>query len=487
MTIHVRGRFASSSRTDLVLFKACFSPLSCTGTPKMDFRHRLIILILIVLWAFECPPSANAQPTSASATEGSGSGSSGMFQTTAGERQCCGEPVGLFDGQGCLSDRQTLTGDWWGGRTLLEDSGVTFDGVLTQFYQGVTDGGLAQHPRYGGHGDYELGFDFGKLCDAEGLSLQLGSEHRFGQSANSDTGSSVPVALLMNLPERDTTHLALTKVLFTQAFSEQSRIFFGKIDTLEFDRNDFSGGIGRDRFFTTAFNYNPVATRTVPFSALGAGIAIGDEEDPFFVFTVINPEDTATTSGLSTLFAEGVAMFAELRVPTQLFGRSGHQGFGGSWSSRTYTSLNQSQRLEFPDLPIAEVDGSWSLFWNADQHIWEDPCDPERGWGIFSRAGISDGNPNPVEWFVSFGIGGSSPIASRRDDTFGVGWYYMGISDKLGPLVSTLLTDGQGIELYYSIAVTECITVTPDLQISEPNLVTTKTAIIPGIRARIEF
>ena len=68
-------------------------------------------------------------------------------------------------------------------------------------------------------------------------------------------------------------------------------------------------------------------------------------------------------------------------------------------------SLRQEGRIDFPDIPIAEKNGSWSLFWNADQHLWQDPCDPSRGWGLFGRAGISDGNPNPIEWSVSFGVG----------------------------------------------------------------------------------
>ncbi|MCP4784506.1 MAG: carbohydrate porin [Fuerstiella sp.] len=410
-----------------------------------------------------------------------------IAQCGSGDRQGCGETIGFLDRLPCHCDRKTLTGEWWGARSSLEEEGITFDATVTQFYQGVASGGLHQRFGYSGHGDYEMSFDFGKLFDAEGWSLGLGSEHRFGETVNEDTGSVVPVALLPNLPEPETDDLALTKVLFTHRSSDQFKIFFGKIDTLEFDQNGIADGKGRDRFFSTAFIYNPVATRTIPFSTLGAGLAVGEEEDPLFVFAVVNSEDTATTSGFDELFADGAAMFGELRLPTQFFGRSGHQMFGGSWSSRTFTSLNQSQRLEFPDLPIAEKEGSWALFWNANQFIWEDPCDAERGWGLFGRAGISDGNPNPVQWSLSFGIGGSSPISGRRDDSFGIGWYYTGISDEMGPVVSSLFNDGQGVELYYSIAVTKWFYVTPDLQVVEPNAVTAETAIVPGVRVRVDF
>ena len=237
----------------------------------------------------------------------------------ADEWLSCGESIDVFDRPGCTGDQDSRTGDWWGVRSSLRQQGITFDGAVTQFCQGVASGGLDQRFEYSGHGDYELSFDFGKLIDVEGLTLDLGSEHRFGESVNEHTGSVVPVALLPNLPEPETDHLALTKVLFTHAMFEQFRVFFGKVDTLEFDQNGIADGKGRDRFFTTAFNYNPIATRTIPFSTLGAGFAVGEEKDSLFVFAVVNTEDTATTSGFGEFFADGAAIFGELRLPTQFF------------------------------------------------------------------------------------------------------------------------------------------------------------------------
>jgi porin len=386
-----------------------------------------------------------------------------------------------------LNEQQTLTGNWRCCRPSLEERGITFDGSITQFYQGVTSGGLQQRSRYSGHGDYDMSFDFGKLADMEGFSLELGAEHRFGITANRDTGSVIPVALLPNLPDPGVDDLALTKVIFTQEFSEHFEIFFGKLDTLEFDSNAYADGNGRNRFFSTAFNYNPIATKTVPFSTLGAGFNVLHDGERVVTVAVLNTADTATTSGFDVLFADGAAMFAELRLPTQFFGRMGHQAIEGSWSTRTFASLGQDQRVIFPDVPIEEKEGSWALYWSADQNLWEDPCDSSRGWGLFGRAGISDGNPNPISWFLSFGIGGDSPFAGRTNDTFGIGWYYTGISDEFGPVVSRLLRDGQGVELYYNIAITEWFHVTPDLQIVEPNAASIDTAIVPGVRARIDF
>ena len=43
---------------------------------------------------------------------------------------------------GPLLERPTLTGDWCGYRTQLQDCGITLDVSTTQFFQGVASGGL---------------------------------------------------------------------------------------------------------------------------------------------------------------------------------------------------------------------------------------------------------------------------------------------------------------------------------------------------------
>ena len=106
---------------------------------------------------------------------------------------------------------------------------------------------------------------------------------------------------------------------------------------------------------------------------------------------------------------------------------------------------------------------------------------------MFGRAGISDGNPNPIEWFLSFGLGGQSRLPGREEDRFGVGWYYTGLSDELGPVLTGLFDDGQGVELYYDIAISERFRLALDLQVVEPTSIGADTAVVPGIRSHIEF
>jgi len=120
---------------------------------------------------------------------------------------CCGD---------YLFGQNTLTGDWNGKRSDLADSGITFDGDVTLIYQGVADGGVNQTFNYAGHGDYLLGFDFGKMGIRDGLSLQLRAENRWGEFLAADAGLIAPAALHAATPTIATENLILTNVLFTQ-------------------------------------------------------------------------------------------------------------------------------------------------------------------------------------------------------------------------------------------------------------------------------
>ena len=384
----------------------------------------------------------------------------------------------------------TLTENLFQRRPYLAEQGITFEADVTQFYMGVASGGEEQEFRYAGHGDYVLNLDSGKLGGPQGLFVKLRAEHRFGEGITDATGAIIPVNLVADLPVADSTELYLTNVLFTQMFSESFGVFAGKMDTLDGDMNAFAHGRGKTQFSNAAFVATPIGLRTIVYSSLGTGFLIMREGEPIFTFTVINSTDTSGTSGFKELFANGASVIPELRLPTNLFGRPGHFLFGASWSSRDYAALEQDPFIVLPDIPISRKTDSWSLYWNFDQYLFVDPDDAERGWGLFGRAGIADAETNPIEWFLSFGVGGNSPISSREADTFGVGWYYSATSDRLAPFINTVLGgvgDGYGVEMFYNIEVNKWFHLTADMQVIRPAHETVDTALVVGLRAVIDL
>lgn len=420
-----------------------------------------------------------------------GSGVSGV--RGAGQPACDAAP-GACDSLGASSgasqEECVLFPSLAATRKEWEQSGFVLQNNLTQFYFGNTSGGVERDFRYAGHGDYLANFDFGKLIGKQGAFLKLRAEHRFGETINDAAGVVLPPTIAGDLPVLDSTNIYLTNCLFTQALSESFVLYAGKLDTLDGDMNSFAHGRGIRQFSNGAFVVNPIALRTIPYSTLGTGMAFLMEGEPWLIFNVLNATDTTRTVGLDQLFNDGVALASEMRIPTNFFGKPGHQLIAGTWNSREFTSLDQDPRILFPNVPIAKQSGSWSLYWNCDQYLVTDSSNPKRGWGYFGRAGIADQGTNPLGYFLSGGIGGSSPFETRQRDSFGVGYYYAATSNQVAPFINAIFgnfADGQGVEMFYNIATGKRLTITPDLQVLVPSREEIDTALLVGLRANYNF
>jgi porin len=400
----------------------------------------------------------------------------------AGAEQACNDPCWL-----CTTP--ALTGNWFGARTSLLEQGVAVQADSTNFYFGNTTGGVRRDFDFGGHGDYVVTFDGEKLGLKEGLFLKLRAEHRYGETVVGDVGCFISPTLVADLPVYNSERLYLTNVLFTQMLSETVAVFAGKMDTLDGDKNAFAHGRGKTQFSNMAFVFNPIVGATVPYSTLGAGVAISGENESLFMFTVLNSVDTSGTSGFEQLFNDGVLLSTALRWPTQFFGMPGHQLLGATWNNKTYNSLGEAY-IQYPDVIIPTTRGSWCVYWNFDQYFAADADDPTRGWGPFGRAGIADDGTSPLAWFLSFGIGGRVPLDTRAADDFGIGWYYAGTSNQIGPIITSQfgpIGNGQGIECFYNYQWTPALRLTPDIQFIVPALATFDPSLIVGLRAQLIF
>ncbi|MCE9630715.1 MAG: carbohydrate porin [Planctomycetia bacterium] len=109
----------------------------------------------------------------------------------------------------------------------------------------------------------------------------------------------------------------------------------------------------------------------------------------------------------------------------------------------------------------------------------------------FDQDAFADGNPNPIRYFLSTGIGGFSPLGQDRGDTFGLGWFLVGASDQFGPVPKAIFDprNGIGVEWHYNIQATRWLNITPDLQWIRPGLgaISTDNAFVYGLRANATF
>lgn len=392
-------------------------------------------------------------------------------------------------------ERSQLGGDLLGARSGLAESGLTFEAIGTQFYQGVADGGQNRDWAYGGKFDYLLNVDGQKAGLWQGLLINLHGESRLGDSVNGFDGLLTPSNIAMNFPKAEGNLSALTGVKITQVLSPNFAVYGGKINTLDEYPLRFSPQLGLDRpgiggFMNTSLVFNPILARTIPYAALGFGAAYMQNGEPVATLTVFDPQERATI-GLEDPYARGVVIMPDFILRMKPFGLPGTYNFGASYSTAEYLSVDPAAYLLVPNLGIVggTESGSWALYGNFYQALWVDEADEKRSWGIFGQFGLSDGNPNPVRYIANTGIAGRSVIPGRDLDTFGVGFLYVNLSSEFKSLAAPILPqqDEYGVELFYNVAVAPWCRLTMDLQVARPSTQGIETAVIPGLRMSILF
>ena len=233
----------------------------------------------------------------------------------------------------------------------------------------------------------------------------------------------------------------------------------------------------------------------LPYTSFVVGV-VSPQKWGQMAVTVRDPENRTTdTLGLKNLYSKGVIVMSEVRLDTNFFDLPGDQHIGLIWKGYDQRNLNF---LLGPPPDFPETGGSssqtisqgYTVFYGFDQFVVRYADDEERGWGLFGRASLSDGNPTPLRYFVSGGIGGDSPFRWNRGDTFGLGWYYTGASTEFGPVPRTLfgIRNGTGVELFYSVQVTPWLNITPALQYIRPGLhAIAENAFLFGLRANVKL
>lgn len=397
------------------------------------------------------------------------------------------------DYTGDIQSRPALTGDWGGFRTNMADQGITLSVDTVQTYQNVIDGGRDTGGEYGGSFDYEVHLDFNKMGLWPGAFMRMFGETQFGDFVNPVVGTVTAVNSDGLFPLVNDDETTLTSVVFYQFLSEWFALYLGKLDTLDGDTNAFAAARGKNQFLNQNLVFNPVTLRTVPYSALGGGVLfVLPEKKGLFSITALDPNGKADEAGFDEAFDEGVVVASELRVMVEPFGLRGNQLLGGTWSTKDFTVLDQDFRLLLFQLltpgPVTldKAEDSWSFYYNFDQYLFVEDEDPTQGIGIFGRFGVADQHTNPIERFYSAGIGGKGIIPGRDHDTFGIGYYYIEVSDKL-PTPFNRIDNGQGVEIFYNIEVTPWLHITPDFQIIEAGLKTIDTTYIAGFRIKIDL
>lgn len=374
----------------------------------------------------------------------------------------------------------------------MQQQGIIYAPGLTQFYQGVADGGAEQEFEYGGKVDQFLILDSSKMGLWDGMTMNMHVETRFGDDVNLEAVALAPVNVNMLYPKVDEHVTAITNLTFAQALDENVQATFGKFNALDLFYTLYpETGRGITGFMNASMVIPVAVARVVPLSFVGAGAMSYDGKKPQGGVLVYDTQNCATTSGFDDIFDNGANILGFWRFFTDLNGLPGSQGFLGIWSTGEFVAFDPSGFVIVPGQGIVanRQSGAFSLVYIFEQTLWQDCCNKSRNVTLLSQCGLADPETSPINWSGNIALQAQGFNSSRPHDSMGVGYFHTAISDDLKNLLSPVfvLQDIDGVELYYNMAVTKAFQLTSDFQVIEPADERNDTAIVVGLRGTIGF
>jgi porin len=393
-----------------------------------------------------------------------------------GHPSCSGAPDYLHDLEAAMK--------------CMAEQGFVYNVVVPQFYQGVTRGGLDENFEYGGKVDQFFILDGGKLWDMEGFGVAMHVETRYGDDVNFDAVGLAPVNIAMLYPKSNEHDTAITGLTLSQYLNEEWQVASGKFNALDMFYALYpQTGRGVNGFMNASMVIPIGVARVVPLSFMGAGVTKYEDQKPVFGLTVFDNQNVATTSGFDDMFENGANILAFYRHYHEVGGLPGSQLFGGIWATGEYASFDPLSLVILPGqgVVVDRQSGAYSLLYILEQTLWADPCNKNRNVGVLSQWSLCDEETSPFAWTCNMGIQAQGMNRSRPQDTVGIGYFHSALSDDFINSLTPLFTlgDVDGIELFYSAAVSECFHLTADLQVVEPAEEQFETAVVFGLRGVI--
>jgi porin len=335
--------------------------------------------------------------------------------------------------------RETLSGDWGGWRTDLEDAGLSFELVYTGEVYGNVSGGLARGARYVDNFDLVLAGDLEQLVGWSGGSFLV-----YGLGNNGGVPSDLTGDLQIQSNIEAPRAWRLYEAWLEQTlFDDRLSIKAGLYDlNAEFDVNETgslflnsSHGIGADFAQSgvlgpSVFPVTSLAARVrwTPLEDLFVQGAIldgvpGDPKDLTRTAVILSRDDGLLLVGEIGYLAEGEALFAGHHET-----RPGRRGPKepphtlatklalGTWA---YTAeFEDVLRVDASGQPV-EDRGNWGLYVLGEQAIYSEPTEPGQGLSLFLRLGYADPRFNQLELYSGGGLVSRGLIPGRDRDQVG--------------------------------------------------------------------
>jgi porin len=385
-------------------------------------------------------------------------------------------------------DSPTMTGDWFGLRSALEQHGFELRVYYNDTYQWIAKGGRRNTGHNGGTIDWLTTLDFGKMGLIPGGTMLAHVKREWGRGVNPYTGS---IWQVQDDQDGDNT-LYIDQLWYEQKLWDERfalRAGFLDFQTI-FDRNLFANSEDV-QFLNQALDNNP-------FLPLNIGLGAAATLRPVSWLTLIagagDAESYFRNAGIHTAFHDRARYisFFEGGVTTKLPPLVG----GGPLEGRHRVGLVYDPRVRdvFQDPRRRPQRNStrgddWSFYYDADQMLFREPGSKQQGLGVFARYGLRRGDVFRESNFWSAGLSYRGLLPKRDDDVLGFAIAQGIASGNYRDWIVPSAGSETVYEMYYSIQVTKWLAITPDVQyISHPGLADLPAeALVLGVRVRISF
>jgi porin len=249
-------------------------------------------------------------------------------------------------------------------------------------------------------------------------------------------------------------------------------------------RDPFFGGWGIHRFDNIAFVAPP--SGLLPPVVVGGLLAVASAPWTYTVM-VYDPNDMTAEYWDANLFADGISTQVGATWSGTVADRATNLGVTATYSTEEGADL--SEVLLPPELRGGTKQGSWGLGAQFGHLLAPSTVRPGRGLGVYGRVALSDGNPNVIRASLVGGLAAHGMVGSRPHDSFGLGYYFYNFSNELQEAIAPVIGvgDEQGVETFYSLAVTRWFRVGANLQVVAPATRDTRTAVVASVRVNVVF
>lgn len=380
---------------------------------------------------------------------------------------------------------QGMLGDWGGLRTDLADVGVTAQAEITGFGNALLAGEGRKDIAPFGRFDLLVDLSTEKLGLWKGGQVRTHSTIRFGEMRSNFGGALMAQSTPAILPLDGANRFVATSIYLAQSLGPRTTALLGKINTVDLLAADpVLGGWGTKRFQNLAFA--APLSGVVPPAIMGA-VLIHRSEPVAWTFMVFDSNDRTRNYFVDGLFEDGVNFSVTPTWSFALDGRPSSLSLTAGFSTERGADLGDV--LLPPELEAGTKKGSYNIALAMTHRLVESAAVKGKGLDLYFEAAIADGNPNPVQNSLTFGMVGSGLVPGRPGDRFGFGAFWFDFSDALQEAVSGVANfeNEAGLEAWYSLGLSPWLNLSGHIQLADPASGDRPNAVVGGVRANLVF